>query len=43
LPAGTPEAPTELAPGTTPRIAFALGLAQIAAYSFAFTKGEEQP
>jgi hypothetical protein len=42
LPAGTPEAPTELAVGTTPRIAFALGLAQIAAYSFAF-RGEEAP
>jgi hypothetical protein len=41
LPAGTPEAPTELAPGTVPHIAFALGLAQIAAYSFEFTTGEE--
>jgi hypothetical protein len=41
LPAGTPEAPTELAPGTVPHIAFALGLSQIAAYSFEFTPGEE--
>jgi hypothetical protein len=40
LPAGTAEAPTELAPGTVPRIAFALGLTQIAAYSFQFTPVE---
>jgi hypothetical protein len=40
LPAGTPEAPTDLAPGTVPHIAFALGLAQIAAYTFEFTEGQ---
>lgn len=43
LPPGSPEAPTTLEPGTTPRIAFALGLAQIAAYSFAFTPSETTP
>jgi hypothetical protein len=43
LPPGTPEAPTLLEPGTTPRIAFALGLAQIAAYSFSFTPKPETP
>ncbi len=43
LPPGSPEAPTTLEPGTTPRIAFALGIGQIAAYSFAFTPTETTP
>jgi hypothetical protein len=37
LPAGTPEAPTVIAAGTTPHIAFEQGLAQLGAYSFTFT------
>jgi hypothetical protein len=34
---GTPEAPTVAAPGSVPHIAFALGLAQLSAYQFAYT------
>ncbi|MET0343160.1 MAG: hypothetical protein ABW252_19280 [Polyangiales bacterium] len=36
---GSPEAPTLVAAGETPRIAFALGLAQLSAYHFAFAPG----
>jgi hypothetical protein len=34
---GTPEAPTDIAAGTTPQVAFALGLAQLSAYHFSFS------
>lgn len=35
---GTADAPTELSAGTTPHTAFALGLAQLSAYHFSYSK-----
>lgn len=35
---GTSAAPTQIAAGTTPQIAFALGLAQLSAYRFSFSQ-----
>lgn len=36
LPAGSAAAPTEIAAGSTPQIAFSLGVAQLSAYRFAY-------
>lgn len=38
LPPGSADAPTEIAAGSVPHIAFALGIAQLGAYHFAFSK-----